>query len=128
MRNHQPKREPLNPCPLETVLALIQPKWTARILHLLLYKPHHFGLLRKSLPGISQEVLAVRLEALTVAGLVSVQSDEAGRKRIYSVTPYGRTLEPVLVALAEWGLNELHRHGLHWESPIGLYPSSKSGG
>jgi DNA-binding HxlR family transcriptional regulator len=117
MRSRQPKREPLDPCPLETVLAFIQPKWTPRILQLLFFEPHHFGALKRALPGISAETLAARLEALVVAGII--QGETVNRRRTYSVTPHGRTLEPLLNALAAWGLNELIRQGVQWNSPVG---------
>jgi DNA-binding HxlR family transcriptional regulator len=102
---------------LETVLAFIQPKWTPRILHLLFFKPHHFGALKRALPGISAETLAARLEALDVAGII--QAETINRRRTYSITPRGRTLEPLLNTLAAWGFNELIRQGVQWNSPVG---------
>jgi DNA-binding HxlR family transcriptional regulator len=114
MRHRSPKREPLDPCPVEEVLALIQSKWTARLLYLLYQGPGHFAALKRGLSGISSEVLAVRLRTLAAADLVAGrQAGRAGRV-VYEVTERGRSLEPVLWCLAGWGQRELGRRGLHW--------------
>ena len=109
MRHHLPKRKPLDPCPIETVLALVQAKWTSRILHLLFQTPQHFGAIRRGLPGISSEVLAARLGALIRDGLIESQPCTDPRRRSYQPTARGRSLQPVLQAVAEWGLESLVR-------------------
>lgn len=114
MRDRTTKREPPEPCPVETVLTLMQPKWTARILYLLYQDPKHFSTLKRSLPGISSEVLTVRLRSLSTAELVESRRDNDSRRVIYSVTDRGRTLEPILWCMAGWGLQELERRGLAW--------------
>lgn len=115
MRHHLPKRKPLDPCPVEAVLDLVQAKWTARILHLLFQAPQHFGALRRGLPGISAEVLAARLGALTHDGLIESQPCKDPSRRSYQVTERGRSLRPVLQIVAEWGQTDLDRLGLQWQ-------------
>lgn len=129
MRHHLPKRKPLDPCPVETVLALVQAKWTSRILHLLFQTPQHFGAIRRGLPGISSEVLAARLGALIRDGLIESQPCTDPRRRSYQPTARGRSLQPVLQAVAEWGLGELDRLGQHWKptAPEGHDVVARSG-
>ena len=122
MRRRSPKREPLDPCPVEEVLALIQPKWTARLLYRLYQGPEHFAALKRSLPGISSEVLSVRLRSLAAAGLVEGRQERRAGRVVYAATDRGRSLEPVLWSLAGWGQGELERRGLSWKAPNALAP------
>lgn len=115
MRYHLPKRAALDPCPVEAVLSLVHAKWTARILHLLFQAPQHFGALRRGLPGISAEVLAARLGALAQDGLIESQTGRDPRRRAYRATERGRSLQPVMQAVAEWGLADLERQGVQWQ-------------
>ena len=63
-----------------------------------------FGELRRSLTGISPKTLTDRLRGLEEHGLVDRQIFAEVPPRVeYSLTDAGRTLEPVLVALARWG-------------------------
>ena len=63
-----------------------------------------FGELRRSLTGISPKTLTDRLRGLEEHGLVDRRIFAEVPPRVeYSLTDAGRTLEPVLVALARWG-------------------------
>jgi len=120
MRNYAPKRPALDPCPVEQTLAVIQSKWTARLLYLLLNRPFHFGELKRRLPGISVEVLAARLESLQNHGVVSCAKSPSPANRAvstYRMTDKGRTLGAVLEAMAAWGEADLKSEGLHWSRP-----------
>ena len=110
------KRPPLDPCPVETVLALVAGKWKARILRVLFDGPRSFGALRKALGAVTQQVLAAQLRALEEDGLVArrpVTANGVAGSR-YDLTPEARSLLPALDGLAVWGAARLRRQGLGW--------------
>ncbi|MEO6116149.1 MAG: winged helix-turn-helix transcriptional regulator, partial [Pseudolysinimonas sp.] len=57
------------------------------------------------LPRIPSNILAARLKELQAAGVIR----RAPRSRVivYEVTPYGRELEPVMLALGAWGFKAM---------------------
>jgi DNA-binding HxlR family transcriptional regulator len=79
-------------------------RWTILVVRDLLGGTRRFGELRDSLAGISPKTLTDRLRSLEERGLVERRMYPEIPPRVeYSLTPAGRSLEPVLVALAAWG-------------------------
>ncbi len=93
-------------CPVETTLSLIGSKWKVLILRELSMKgTRRFGLLHRGVPGISQKILTQQLRQMEADGLVARRVYAEVPPRVeYSLTSVGRSLEPVLAALAAWGL------------------------
>ncbi len=100
-------------CPALTAIQVISGKWKTRILWLLRDRPHHFGEMRRVLPGISAKVLSEQIRQLEEAGVVSRQ--ETLRDGVtfvdYAFSDYGRTLIPALDALGDWGLGHEASNG-----------------
>lgn len=70
----------------------------------LLDGPARFGELRARLPQISAKVLTERLRALERRGVVTRTARPSAPPTVeYELTPSGRRLESVLVALWRWG-------------------------
>ena len=63
------------------------------------------GELAAGLPRIPTNILAARLKELQAAGIIR----RAPRSRIviYELTPFGRELEPVVLALGAWGFKAM---------------------
>lgn len=81
-------------------------KWTILVVRDLMGGTKRFGELRSSLVGISPKTLTDRLRSLEDHGLVDRCIYAGVPPRVeYSLTPAGRTLQPVLMALADWGRN-----------------------
>jgi DNA-binding HxlR family transcriptional regulator len=79
-------------------------KWTMLVIRDLLGGTRRFSELRVSLSGISPKTLTDRLRDLEHHGLVErVVYAEIPPRVEYSLTPKGRTLKPVIEALATWG-------------------------
>lgn len=114
---YQPKREPLGPCPVELVIAIVGGKWKARILESLEQKEKTFADLRRSLPGVTQQVLTAQLRGLERDRIVQREqtSNERGPCSVYSLAERGRSLLPVLHVVAAWGTDELRKAGLSVE-------------
>ena len=86
-------------------LELIGERWAMLIVRDLLVGPRRYGELAAGLPRIPTNILAARLKELQAAGVIR----RAPRARIviYELTPYGRELEPVVLALGAWGYKAL---------------------
>lgn len=86
-------------------LELIGERWALLIVRDLLVGPRRYGELAAGLPRIPSNILAARLKELQAAGVIR----RAPRSRIilYELTPYGRELEPIVLALGAWGFKTL---------------------
>jgi len=84
---------------------LVGERWALLIVRDLLVGPRRYGELAAGLPRIPTNILATRLKELQEAGVIR----RAPRSRIivYELTPYGRELEPVVLALGAWGFKAL---------------------
>jgi len=91
-------------CPVARAVAVLDGKWTLLVVRDLLGGPRRFGELRASLAGVSPKTLTDRLRHLEQAGLVERTVFAEVPPRVeYRLTEAGRTLEPVLSAMADWG-------------------------
>ena len=89
-------------------LELIGERWALLIVRDLLVGPRRYGELAAGLPRIPTNILAARLKELQAAGVLR----RAPRSRVivYELTPYGRELEPVVLALGAWGFKAMGDH------------------
>ncbi len=91
-------------CPTEAALAVIGGRWKVPILWNLMGGTLRFGELSRTLPSATQKMLTQQLRELERDGLVHRKVyAEIPPKVEYSLTPLGRSLEPILVSLTEWG-------------------------
>lgn len=86
-------------------LELVGERWALLIVRDLLVGPRRYGELAAGLPRIPSNILAARLKELQAAGVIR----RAPRSRVivYEVTPYGRELEPVVIAFGAWGFKAM---------------------
>lgn len=91
-------------CPVETTLDVIGGRWKVLVLHHLLDGTKRFGQLTRALRGISARTLAKQLRELETDGVINRKNyQEIPPKVEYSLTSLGRKLEPVLLAMDDWG-------------------------
>ncbi|SMQ71330.1 winged helix-turn-helix transcriptional regulator [Agreia sp. VKM Ac-1783] len=90
---------------ISRAVELIGERWALLIVRDLLVGPRRYGELAAGLPRIPSNILAARLKELQAAGITR----RAPRSRVivYELTPYGRELEPVVLALGAWGFKAL---------------------
>ena len=95
-------------CPVACTLDLIGDRWTLLVVRDLFAGKTRYSEFAESPEGIATNILATRLRMLTDHGLAE-QFHEAGRKHpAYRVTERGQSLAPVLQAVADWGLQNIH--------------------
>ena len=96
-------KKELPACPVETTLTMISDKWKVLILRDLLTGTKRFGELKKSLTGVSQKVLTSQLREMEENGLVERKAYPEVPPRVeYSLTPLGRSLQPIMDAMRVW--------------------------
>lgn len=89
-------------CPISRGLDQVGDRWTLLILRDLHAGPARFKELAAALPGIASNLLASRLSDLQASGLI-VHTQGPHGVRVYELTELGRTTEPVLIALGQFG-------------------------
>ncbi len=91
-------------CSVEAAISLIDGKWKCVILFQLLRGTLRFNEIRRRVPGVTQRMLTNQLRELEADGLILRQVyAQVPPKVEYSLSPVGRSMEPVLVALKGWG-------------------------
>ncbi|WP_426568276.1 winged helix-turn-helix transcriptional regulator [Streptomyces canus] len=95
-------------CGTDAAMDVIGGKWKVLILWELHVKPCRFGELRRSLPGVTEKVLAAQLRELEADGIVHREEyDEVPPRVEYSLTPRGESLNEALLPLGAWGRENL---------------------
>jgi Predicted transcriptional regulators len=99
------------PCSTSLAMKYIGGKWKAAILiHLMQRKRYHE--LRKDLPMVTERTISLQLKELEEDGLVKriVHTHKPPLKVEYELTPFGKTLIPVLKAISDWGKKAASTH------------------
>jgi len=95
-------------CSVRAALGVIGGKWKPVIARYLMLGTKRFGELRRLMPDVTQKMLTQQLREMERDGIVSREIYRQIPPKVeYSLTPYGKTLRPLLEALCKWG--EKHR-------------------
>lgn len=100
-----------NYCQISASLDILVGKWKPVILlNLLATDVLRFSELKREIPDITQKMLTKQLRELEKEDIIFRKVyPEVPPKVEYGMTDYGRTLEPILMAMHEWG----NKHQLH---------------
>jgi len=91
-------------CSVEAALGVIGGRWKGVVLYWLLKDKLRFGELRRKLPNCTERMLTVQLRELEEDGLVTRTVYAEVPPRVdYELTAFGKSLEPILLALRDWG-------------------------
>ncbi|GAB2663645.1 winged helix-turn-helix transcriptional regulator [Kribbella swartbergensis] len=96
-------------CGLARALDVVGERWALLVVRELLLVPQRFSELRHALPNASSNLLADRLRELEHHGVIRRRklASTAGRQ-VYELTEWGRKLEPIVLALSDWGIDAPH--------------------
>jgi len=97
-------------CSVEATLSVIGGRWKPVILFRLMEAAHlRFNELRRTLPGaITQKMLTQQLRELEADGVIERRVYAEVPPRVdYRLTPHGRSLAPVLIAMRDWGVKHM---------------------
>ena len=98
-----PKRR--SGCPLNASVEMLGDRWSLLILRDMMLRGFrtYKEFLQGSWEGIATNILADRLRRLQAYGIITTQQDRSdGRRSIYSLTPKGIDLAPVLTEMVLW--------------------------
>lgn len=94
-------------CPVEAALEVIGGKWKGIILYHLLDGEMRFSELKRQVGSVTQRMLTKQLRELENDGLITRNVYAVVPPKVeYSLTEKGHTLDPILIALRDWG----HEH------------------
>ena len=98
-------------CSLARTVDIIGDKWSLMILRDAFYGLRSFSAFQSSL-GIAKTVLSDRLQTLSDGGILDrVRAREGVERYEYRLTPAGRDLFPIVIALVQWGDRWIFGHG-----------------
>ena len=86
-------------CPVEATLSLIGGKYKPLILWHLIDHPLHYMELQRLISNATPKMLSQQLHDLEIP--------EKPPKTVYSLTPFGQSIVPILDAMCQWGNNYL---------------------
>ena len=89
-------------CPVQLTTEVLADRWTPLIVREMILGTTRFNDLVRALPGISRTLLTQRLRHLERHGVLEAWPSPTGRGSEYHLTPAGRDLEGVLMAVGEW--------------------------
>jgi FAD/FMN-containing dehydrogenase/DNA-binding HxlR family transcriptional regulator len=89
-------------CPIARASEVLAERWTPIILRNLLLGCKTFNEISSGAPGLSRALLTTRLRELQRAKVIQITPKPHGHGSLYEVTPAGRELWGVLVAMGDW--------------------------
>ncbi len=93
-----------DPCGIARGIDIVGERWALLVVRELFFGPKRFADLRRGLPTASPNVLSQRLDELEADGVVKRrQLDPPSATWVYELTPRGRELEDILLAVGRWG-------------------------
>ncbi len=103
-KNHLANRN----CPVLYALNIIGGKWRMPILWYLSQSDLRYNELKRKMGGVTNIMLTRSLKDLEENGLVKrTQFTEIPPHVVYSITEHGKKLIPALVALKDWGIEQI---------------------
>jgi DNA-binding HxlR family transcriptional regulator len=100
-------------CSFEYAIDRINGKWKGKVLKHLHEKTYRFNELYKSIPNITQKMLSQVLKELEKDSIIERKVYNVIPPKVeYSLSPYGKKLEPIFYLLGEWGKELAIKNGL----------------
>ena len=99
-------------CSVAVTLDIFNDKWKLFIIWHLLSEDKRFKELNELLPDISQKTLTVKLKELEGKNILHREVfAQVPPKVVYSLTPAGQRLRPILKNMFHWGISYVEEHG-----------------
>ena len=97
-------------CPVDAMMRVMDGRWKGTILWRLQEGAKRTSELKRSIPGITERMLIRHLQELVADGIVKRDDKKTIPPCVYySLSPYGRTLGPVVQMMCDWGRSHLKR-------------------
>ena len=91
-------------CDVEATLSVIGGRWKPVLVCHLLEGRKRFGALRRLTPNATERMITLQLRELEADGVLSRHVFAEVPPRVeYELTEFGRSLEPILTVMRDWG-------------------------
>ena len=92
-------------CAMDVTMHFIGGKWKTVVLWYLRHETLRFSELKQRIPDITEKMLSIQLKSLEEHHIIKrkVYTTKPPLKVEYSLTEFGKSLLPVLEAIAKWG-------------------------
>jgi DNA-binding HxlR family transcriptional regulator len=92
-------------CPIATSLGVLGRKWALLVIRdIAMRKTERFSELMKTIPGITQRVLSMRLKELSQAGIIAkIEGGRSPRRVRWKLTEKGWDTLPILMSYVSYG-------------------------
>lgn len=99
-------------CSVSVTLDVFNDRWKLAIIWHLLDSDKRFKELHETISEITQKTLTVKLKELEEKNIINREVfPEVPPKVVYSLTPIGKQLQPVLEEMYKWGIQYTSSHG-----------------
>jgi DNA-binding HxlR family transcriptional regulator len=104
VRTVTPRADWRSPCPLNASVEILGDRWSLLIIRdMMLRGFRSYKQFLDSYERIATNILADRLRKLEAYGIIAAKADPSdGRKTLYSLTPKGMDLAPILTEMVLW--------------------------
>lgn len=109
------KTKDFNPynCGVMHFMNLISGKWKIIIMYAISQGSNRFSILQKVIPTISKQMLVNQLRELEKDGIIERKIFAEVPPRVeYNLTTYGKSMVPVIMAMQDWGINDMRNRGI----------------
>ncbi|MES2565551.1 MAG: helix-turn-helix domain-containing protein [Bacteroidota bacterium] len=90
--------------PVKDALDILSGKWKLQIILSLTFGKKRFKQIQREIPGLTPKMLSKELKELEINELASRHVYDTSPVSIeYEITPYGKTLRPLIEELEKWG-------------------------
>jgi len=99
-------------CSVSVTLDIFNDRWKLAVIWFLLESDKRFKELSKDISEISQKTLTIKLKELEEKNIIHREVyAEVPPKVVYSLTPIGQALRPVLKEMYSWGIDYVKENG-----------------
>lgn len=113
-------------CDVEATLCVIGGRWKPVLVCHLLEGSKRFGELCRLTPNATERMITLQLRELEADDVISRHVYAEVPPRVeYVLTPFGRTLEPILLQMKDWGRSFKVRRAA--EAPLGRRETAAQG-
>lgn len=96
--------------PVRDALDILNGKWKLQIILSLTFGKKRFKQIQREIPGLTPKMLSKELKDLEINELASRHVYDTQPVTVeYELTPYGRTLRPLIEELQKWGIKHRKR-------------------
>lgn len=99
-------------CPVSVTLDIFNDRWKLAVIWYLLEGDKRFKELSEDISQISQKTLTIKLKELEEKNIINREVyAQIPPKVVYSLTPIGKKLKPMLMDMYEWGKEYVSENG-----------------